>query len=59
LTKEAKARRAYVYLDEQHQKGFEGPFTNRSAGTRQINVVAVIDDYKTVAAEANVKMEVK
>ena len=48
-----------MYLDGPYQKGFEGPFTNRSAGTHEINVVAAANNHTTVAAQASVKMEVK
>jgi hypothetical protein len=41
------------------QKGVEGPFAKRSAGTHEINVLAAADDLSVLAAEFAVTVEVK
>jgi hypothetical protein len=48
-----------VRANGQCQKGVEGLFANRSAGTHEIKVLAAADNLSVLAAEIAVTVEVK
>jgi hypothetical protein len=59
LVKNTQAAHAYVFLDKEYQKGFQGAFKGLSREKHQITVTGATKDHDLVAATHTITIDVQ